>query len=107
MSRSNRALLRAQATKTGAESEGTSIEAAVSLIQEMRAERKELRERLEAAEKKEATTREERERLWSERRLLQLDIEERDRQIRYLKGYLRDAGVEIPPEAPATGVDSP
>lgn len=98
LSRSNRNLLRAQAEKTGAEGEGTSVEAAVSLIKEMREERRELRERLEEAENREAKTREEREALWKEKHDLQREIELRDGQIRYLRRVLKDAGVVEPQE---------
>jgi len=107
LARANRALIRATAAKMGAEGEGAGIASAVALIKEMRAERQELRQRLDEAEKREATTREEKERLWAERRLLQLDLEERERSIRYLRRYLEDAGIEVPPNHVAASKDRP
>jgi hypothetical protein len=100
LSRANRALLKAQAAKAGAEGEGTSVDAAVSLIREMREERKELQRRLEDARKAEAVTREEQERNWRERQDLKREIEVRDTHIRYLRKILRDAGVDAPAEMP-------
>jgi hypothetical protein len=100
LSRSNRRLLQAQAGKMDAEGESAGIASAVELIQEMRAERQELRKMLVAAEEKAAVTREEREALWAEKRLLQMDLEARERSIRYLRRYLEDAGIKVPPETP-------
>lgn len=96
LSRSNRALLRATAEKTGAETEGTRIETAVLFIQEVQKDRQTLWTRLEEAEKKEAATRAEREALYKERSDLRKEIELRDGQIRFLARMLRDAGVELP-----------
>lgn len=105
--RSNRALLRAQAGKVIAEGEETNVSSAVALIREMRAERQELKARLDEALQREVTTREEREKLWAERRELQQEIEVRDRHIRYLRRVLHDAGIEEPPESAAAGPTKP
>ena len=93
--RSNRTLLNAQASKTTAEGEGSTVETAVVLLKEFRAERQDLREQLEKARLQETITREERDKLLAD---LRLQIAARDREIKLLRKVLRDAGVEEPAE---------
>lgn len=93
--RTNRALLRAQTAKAGAEGEGSTVETAVVLLKEFRVERQDLREQLEKAKRQETITREERDKLLAD---LRLQIAARDREIKLLRRVLRDAGVKEPAE---------